>query len=108
MTILPRQIIIDLVEGDAAPDLAVRFVGLALGPFSPIVFKVQKEDGTRFERTMIPDLTDEELAYVPWQNGDLVEGRHKAEIELTQVSDSKKLTLPRKYPIILNVRRDFD
>jgi len=104
---IPRQIIIDLVEGDAAPDLAVRFVGLALGPFNPIKMLVHKEDGTRFERVMIPDPTDEELAFVPWETGDLVEGRHSAEFELTQISDSKKLTLPRKFAMILNVRKDL-
>lgn len=107
MSMIPRQIILDLVEGDATPELAVRFVGLALGPYNPVKMIVRKDDGTTFERVMIPDVTDEELAFVPWETGDLVEGRHSAEFELTQISNGKKLTLPRKYPLILNVRRDL-
>jgi hypothetical protein len=104
---IPRQIVLDLVEGDDAPDLIVRFLGLDLRNYSQIEMKVEREDAVRFTRTVVPDLADFELGRVPWQPGDLVSGRHTAEFELIQEIDDKRLTLPRKYPIILNVRRDL-
>lgn len=104
---MQRRIIIDLVEGDTAPDLPVRFLGMDLSDYSLIEMHVETEKGNRFSRTVTPDGSDTELGTVAWQSGDLVRGRHSAEFEFTQVSDSKKLTIPRRYPVTLNVRKDL-
>lgn len=103
----PRQIVIPLVEGDDAPDLIVRFVGLNLANYSSIRLKVERDDHVRFSRDLVPDLEDEELGRVPWQAGDLVAGSHQAEFELIQEIDDKRLTLPRELPMRLAVRRDL-
>ena len=105
---IPRQIVIDLVEGDNAPDLQVRFDGLDLDDYTSITLRVARQDNRKFSRAATPvGPSDIELATVAWQAGDLIEGQHKAEFELIQKSDSKRFTLPRKYPILLNVRKDL-
>jgi hypothetical protein len=104
---MQRRIIYDLVEGDTAPDLSVRFKGMDLSNYSLIVMHIKTEKGDRFSRTVTPDGSDPELGTVAWQSGDLVRGRHRAEFEFTQVSDGKKLTIPRRYPVHLNVREDL-
>jgi hypothetical protein len=104
---MQRRIIIDLVEGDTAPDLPVRFRGMDLSLYSLIEMHVVTDNGNRFSRTVTPDGSDPELGTVAWQSGDLVRGRHRAEFEFTQLSDGKKLTIPRRYPVHLNVREDL-
>ncbi len=104
---VPRQIIVDLVATDQAPDLAVRFDGLDLANYSTIDMKIQYEDGSKKSKTVTPDGTDEELGTVAWASGDLVEGRHQAEFKLVQTADSKPVRLPQKYPVILNVRKNI-
>lgn len=102
-----RQIIIDLVEGDDAPPLALRFSGAVLSDYSSIALKVELENTKkRFSRTVTPDGEDDELGTVTWQPGDLVRGRHKAEVEFIQ-TDTKRFTLPSRYPMILAVRGDL-
>ena len=102
-----RQIIVDLVEGDDAPELAVRFTGLDLSQYSTIKMLVQKQDDSRFNRDVVPDGSDAELGWVTWEAGDLTKGRHRAEFEFIRTLDSKRFTLPRKSPVILNVREDL-
>jgi hypothetical protein len=104
---MQRRIIIDLVEGDTAPDLELRFEGMNLANYSLIEMHVETETGDRFTRTVTPDVSDPELGSVSWQTGDLVRGRHRCEFEFTQVSDGKLLTIPRRYSAFLNVRRDL-
>lgn len=105
---IPRQIIIDLVEGDDAPFLQVRFEGLDLDDYSAIKMKIKTDDARRFERDVVPvGPSDSELGVVDWQSGDIYSGQHQAEFELIQKSNSKRLTLPRQRPIILNVRKDL-
>jgi len=104
---VPRQVVVDLVASDNAPDLIVRFSGLDLANYSAIDMKIQFEDSTKLSKSVTPDSTDEELGTVAWSAGDLVEGRHKAEFKFTRVSDSKVFRLPQKYPVILNVRRNI-
>ncbi len=102
-----RRIIVDLVEGDDAPDLSIRFLGLDLGDYSLFQLHVETDKGARFSRSITPDGTDDELGTVAWSSGDLVRGRHRAECELTQTADGKSVTVPTRYAMILNVRRDF-
>ena len=105
---MERQIILRLVEGDTGPDLPVRFTGLDLRNYSSIVMHIEYENlRKRFSRTVTPDSTDHELGSVAWQQGDLIEGEHKAEFSFVNGLDSKISTLPQKYPIILDVRRDI-
>lgn len=54
---MERRIIIDLVEGDTAPDLTVRFPGLVLGDYDSITMKVRLADLTGFERAVTPTAT---------------------------------------------------
>jgi hypothetical protein len=102
---MQRQIIYDLVEGDTIPT-PVRLVGFHLQNYTSIVFHVQRENGTRFTRNIIPDSVDYELGFVQWRAEDLVRGRHKAEVELITTTGAI-ITRPRKYPILLNVRGDL-
>jgi hypothetical protein len=104
---MQRRIIVDLVEGDTAPDQEFRFLGLDLSDYSLIEMHVETQTGDRYTRTVTPDGSDPELGSVSWQTGDLVRGRHHAEFEFTQVSDGKKLTIPRRYSVTLHVRRDL-
>jgi hypothetical protein len=103
---VPRRIIIDLVEGDLLPVLSLRFPGLDLSDYTPIALNVERENGTRFSRPVTPDGSDPELGTVSWQAGDLVEGRHEAEVEF--VTSGSPMTLPRRYTMILNVRSDLN
>lgn len=103
------QITIYLVEEDTGPDLPVRFTGLDLADYSSIVMNIKFADCTRLEKTVTPEgVGDPELGYVSWSATDLVEGRHEAEFELTTVVGSKKIRLPRKHTIILDVRKNLD
>jgi hypothetical protein len=101
---VPRKIIYDLVAGDDGPPLPVRFEGLDLADFSSVKIYVERDDGTRFSRDVTPDLSDEELGFVDWHEGDLTEGQHKAEFKLISVADGYTLTLPRRYSMTLSVR----
>lgn len=103
---MERRIIIALVEGDNAPDLPVRFTGLTLSVYDSIYMKVTLDDGTRFERAVIPDAADTELGSVTWLDGDLVRGEHTAEFEFTAGTDV--FTVPRRYKVTLFVRADHD
>ena len=103
---MERRIIIALVEGDNAPDLAVRFTNLVLSVYDSIFMKIKLEDGTRFERAVNPDVSDAELGTVTWTAGDLVRGEHTAEFEFT--AGSNVFTVPRRYKVALSVRADQD
>ena len=102
------QITIWLVEEDTGPDLPVRFTGLDLSNYSSIVMNIKFEDCTRLEKTVTPDGSDAELGHVAWSAGDLVEGKHEAEFELTTSAGSKKIRLPRKHTVVLDVRKNLD
>ena len=104
---MPRQIVVDLVEGDDAPEWPVRFKDLDLSYYSSITMHVQKEDSEKFSREVIPDGSDSELGWVAWEAGNLTRGRHKAEFEFIRTVDSKRFTLPRGRSVILNVRADL-
>jgi len=101
--VVPRKIIVDLVENDTAPPLPVRFEGLDLADYTTRVMNVLLADGTQFSRTVVPDAGgDPELGHVTFQAGDLVEGTHSAEFELDG------MTLPRRFAVTLNVRAELD
>ena len=103
-----RQKIVYLVADDTGPALPVRFEGLDLSEYSPITMEIKYDDGTTLSRTVTPDGTDAELGHVTWETGDLIVGRHEAEFELTQTADSKVLTLPRRFTVILEIREDLN
>jgi len=103
---VPRQIIVDLVENDTLPDLTLRFLGLDLGDYSTIEMHVDRFNGADITRTVVPDGSDPEVGRVTWQAGDLRQGRNYAEIEFTD-SGGKKMTLPRRFRMILDVRREI-
>jgi len=100
-----RQIILNLVEGDTAPNLPVRFVGLDLSDYDSIAMKIEKPDGSRYSKPLTPDEEDPELGFITWEPGDLTVGRHRAEFEF--LADGDRFTLPRRYPILFDVRRDL-
>lgn len=102
----PTQIIIDLVEGDTAPDLRVRFSGLDLSQFSKIEMHIKKASGDSITRTVTPDPIDPELATVTWQATDLVRGRALAEFEFTRLTGGR-FTLPQRSPVVLDIRGDL-
>lgn len=104
---VPRQKIAYLVAGDTAPDFPVRFEGLDLADYSSITMEILYSDDTTASLTVTPDGTDDELGHVAWSSGDLPVGSHRLEFKLTQVSDSKVLTLPRRFSVILEVRADL-
>jgi hypothetical protein len=98
----PRQIIIDLVEGNTAPPLRIRFSGLNLGMYTTIKLHVSRPNGTKITRSLVPDGTDHELGTVSWLAGDLLRGRSMAEFEF--LSTSGHFTLPQGRTIIIDVR----
>ena len=99
---IPRQIIIDLVEGDTSPPLRVRFSGLNLTLYSRIDFHMRRPNGSRITRTAVADALDHELCTVSWLAGDLLRGRSLAEFEFYK-SDGH-FTLPQGRAIIIDVR----
>jgi len=103
---VPRKIIYDLVAGDDMPT-PVRFAGLDLADFTTVKVYVECEDGTRFNRDVDPDVSDEELGYIDWHEGDLVVGQHKAEFGLVHTAEGYTLTLPRRYVVTLSVREEL-
>ena len=102
---MERRIIIALVEGDNAPDLAVEFTGLTLSDYDTIYMKVKLDDGTRFARAVTPDAVNAELGSVTWVDGDLIRGKHSVEFEFTAGTDV--FTVPRRYKVELSVRSDI-
>lgn len=103
---IPRQIIIDLVEGDTSPPLRVRFSGLNLTQYSRIDFHMRRPNGSRITRSAVVDALDLELCSVSWQAGDLVRGRTLAEFEFFPLTGGR-FTLPQGLPIYLDVRGDL-
>lgn len=102
-----RQKIVYLVNNDSAPKLDVRFEGRDLSDYSSITMKIQYEDGSRISKIVTPiGASDPELGQVSWSEGNIFAGEHIAEFELIQVSDGKRLTLPKRFPVILKVRVD--
>ena len=95
-----------LVEGDRSPPLYVRFTDLNLSNYSEVWARIEFENGTRLSREMTPDGEDVELALLAWEAGDLVRGRHSISFEFLG-ADNFRMTLPRKWPVILSVRRDL-
>lgn len=101
-----RQIIYNLVANDTGPDLPVRFVGLDLRDYEFVYAYIRKSNGTRISKLMSKDVHDHEIAFVSWAATDLFPGRHEIEFELITEA-GLKTTLPKKWPVILNVRRDI-
>lgn len=104
---IPRQIIIDLVEGDTRPPLRVRFSGLNLPTYASVKMNLARPGGLpRVSRTVTPSATDNEAGTVTWQAGDLVRGRSWAEFEFTETTGGH-FTLPQRFAIIIDVRGDL-
>lgn len=101
-----RQSIVYLVEGDYGTGLRLRFDGMDLNLYDSVTLIVSREDGTRFRRSLEVDLLDPEAAIVIWQAGDLVAGRHQGEFEFIGPGD-QRFTLPAKYTVIFEVRKDL-
>lgn len=98
------QVIYDLVQSDTAPDLEVRFPNFNLSTYTTINLKMKRAiTGDVLSRTVTPDGTDAELGTVAWQAGDLEPGDNEAEFEFTDAGGT--FTMPRKYSVILRVRK---
>jgi hypothetical protein len=98
------QVIYDLVQADEAPDLGVRFPNFVLSSYTTITMEIRRAiTGDVITRTVTPDGTDDELGTVTWQTGDLEVGDSEAEFEFT--TGGKTFRLPRKFPVILRVRK---
>lgn len=103
---IARQSIVYLVEGDYGTGLRLRFDGMDLTSYDSIDLIISREDGVRFRRPLEIDLEDPEAAIVVWQSGDLVAGRHQGEFEFIGPGD-QRFTLPAKYTVIFEVRKDL-
>ena len=69
--------------------------------------RVRRDDATRFARVVTQvGASDAELGTVTWVAGDLTGGRHTAEFEFDL--SGKKATLPKRFPVILEVRKDIE
>ena len=105
---MARTHIIELVEGDRGPDLPFELEGEDISGLT-IFLNIQREDGVQFQRAAIIDAVGDPGAGVPaafhfeWSPGDLVRGRHNAEIEIFGPGGNET-TRDR---LILNVRKDF-
>lgn len=102
---IPRQIIVNLVESDTAPPLSFRFSGLTLSDYTSITMRAVKPNGERFTRTLTPDGTDVELGTVTLQSTDLVRGR--TTVEFRFVTATGEFKLPQKNPIYFDVRKEY-
>lgn len=102
---MDRQIIINKVVGDTAPDLTIRFDGLILSAYNAISMKLTKPDGTtKISRTVTPDVSDDEVGTVTFQSGDLVEGRSTCEFLFDVDGLGSEFTLPGKYEVLIETR----
>jgi len=101
-----RQSIVYLVEGDYGTGLRLRFDGMDLTAYNSIDLIFSREDGTRFRRSVEVDPYDSEAGIVIWQAGDLIAGRHQGEFEFVGPGD-QRFTLPAKYTVIFEVRKDL-
>ena len=101
-----RQSIIYLVEGDYGTALRMTFSGFDLTLYSAIDLIVSRQDGTRFRRPVEVDPDDSQIGLVTWEPGDLIAGRHQGEFEFVGPGD-RRLTLPSKYTVIFEVRKDL-
>lgn len=101
---MDRQIVIDMVVGDTAPDMTFRFTGLTLSVYNAISMKLTKPDGTtKISKTVTPAVTATD-GTVTFAATDLLVGRSEAEFLFDVDGAGAEFTLPRKYPIIFNVR----
>ena len=103
-----HQKIVYLVASDEAPKLDVRFTDRDLADFSSVIMRIEYEDGSRASKVVTAvGVSDPELGQVDWDSGDLIAGEHRAEFELIQSDDGKKLTLPKRFSVILKIREDL-
>jgi hypothetical protein len=105
---MDRQIVIDLVEEDTAPEISFRFTGLVLSDYSTKVLNIVRSDTTKISKTVTPDGTDDEVGTVQFTTGDLIVGQHSGEFKFTDPTAGGDFRLPRKFPIIFNVRENKD
>lgn len=103
---IARQSTIYLVEGDYGNALQMTFTGFDLTLYTSVDLIVSREDGTRFRRPVEIDPEDPQVGLVYWLAGDLVAGRHQGEFEFVGPGD-QRLTLPQRYTIIFEVRKDL-
>lgn len=103
-----RTHIIELVEGDRLPDLPFEFAGEDITGMQ-IFLNIEREDGARFRKPAVVDEVGDPGNGVPaafhfeWEPGDLVRGRHHAEVEVFDGA----LNETTRDRMILDVRRDF-
>ena len=87
------DVVIELVDGDLLPYLAVTWENQVITGWD-IKLHVRLEDGTKYTRTAIIDddgtTTGDSQFHFEWQSGDLVQGRHEAEIEAFNTSSENE------------------
>jgi hypothetical protein len=106
VTTMPRQTLVDLVARDTA-EMLIRFPGFDLTTFASVTCNLVKPDGSRFSRPVTVNTMDHEQGWVAWEPGDLaVKGRYQAEFEFVR-TDGKRFTVPKRYPLWLDVRGDL-
>lgn len=103
-----QVVILPFVAIDTLPDLLFDYSGESTGPidltlFSSIVVRVRRSDGILVFPTVVIDDAANGLFHAEWAVGDLIEGTHTFEIVFTDLS-AKENTLPKKRPVILQVR----
>lgn len=105
MTVV-RRVIYDLVAGDTCPVLAVRFPDFDLSDYSGIDMLIRRSDTQALitKAMTLPSSGDMEVATVKFNSNDLVKGRHKTEFKFKDGTDCFRL--PKRFPIILNVREE--
>ena len=101
---MEKRIIRYFVAGDESPDTQFRFLGLDISTgYTSITLVLRREDNSVVSRAVVPEVGDTELGKVSWQTGDLISGRHSAEIQFVEINNNS-FTLPQRYPMIFKVR----
>lgn len=98
-----NQPIMRFVEGDQEPDSIFMFEDTDLSAFSTIELRIRRNDCDLLVKTAIVDDAENGVFHFAWGAGDLIEGRHEADLVFVDLA-GKEETWSDREPILLIVR----
>ena len=78
--------VIYYVDGDELPDLTVEFEGVDLSTWSSVELRIRLTDDTLVTSALVVDDGPNGLGHFEFTAGDIVTGRHHAEIRTVRTS----------------------
>jgi hypothetical protein len=100
---LTDQPVYNVVEGDDFPQIHIEIEGVDLALFASIQLHVRRPGGTKFVRDAVIDDGPNGKFHFEWEQGDLIAGRHEADVIFTDLAGLES-AYPQKQPILIEAR----